>query len=244
MRPRLERWSAAADRAQRRRGARRRGGARPRPGPARRADRRRSARRDRRARTRARVRRTTPSAPCDRPGVAEDVGGHHGGGEVQRRHGGERIASQDIVERPPGALPERLPVLDHHAPHRGLPRPERALLRRVPRRRGRQRPVADEPEVEDRVDLRGAARELVAPAEEQVGDRPVRARRTTASGTRRAPARRPQRLALGAREGALQAQARQLAEADDAIGDAPDSACAPARAGARGRRWASRSVAT
>ena len=155
-----------------------------------------------------------------RPSVAEDVGGHHGCREVQGGHGGEGIASQDIVERAPGALPDGLSVFAHQAAHAraGAARSD-ALLGRVPRRRGGERPVADEPEVEDRVDLRGAAGQLVAAAGEQVGDGPVRDEEPQPVAPHERLLGGAQRLALAAREGALQPQAGQLAEADGAVGD-------------------------
>ena len=45
------------------------------------------------------------------------MGGHQRRGEVQRRHGGKRISSEDIVKGAPAVSPELLAVLDHHPPH-------------------------------------------------------------------------------------------------------------------------------
>ena len=80
--------------------ARRGRAGRPRRARARRAGRRRSARRGRRAR--AERGGVGPAERArDAARVAEDVRGRHGRGEVQRRHGGQRIASEDTVQRRP-----------------------------------------------------------------------------------------------------------------------------------------------
>ena len=109
--------------------------------------------------------------------VAEDVRGRHGRGEVQRRHGGQWIASQHTVQRRPALLPELLAVLDHHPPQlRRAAVLHQALLGRVPRRSGRDHPVADDPDVERRVDPRRGLRELVTVLDQHVRDGPVRER--------------------------------------------------------------------
>ena len=160
---------------------------------------------------------------------------------MQGGHGGERVASQDIVERAP-RRPSRTAssVLDASCGARSARASPRTPCSAAYHGGAvGHRPVADEPEVEDRVDLRRAARRSWS-RRRAAGRRPSRAGRgTRASGTRRAPARRAQRLALGRAKRALQPQARQLAEAERAVVDAPGSARARARAGARDRRWAS-----
>ena len=59
--------------------------------------------------------------PADRTSdgihLREQVRGHQRGGEVQGRHGGERIPSEHIVKIVPAVTPEALAVLEHHAPH-------------------------------------------------------------------------------------------------------------------------------
>src|SRR5437763_1219049 len=74
------------------------------------------------------------------------------------------IASEETVERLPALLPECLTVLDHHAPHRGLAlgASDAPLLGRVPGRSGRDRPVDDHADVEDRVEPRGRCRWPIA----------------------------------------------------------------------------------
>ena len=74
---------------------------------------------------------------------------------------------------PPGP-PELLAVLDHHAAQLGCAAVvHEALRRRVPGRRGGHRPVADHADVERRVQQRGAAREALAVAHQQIGGGPV-----------------------------------------------------------------------
>jgi hypothetical protein len=87
---------------------------------------------------------------------------------VQGRHRGERIPAEETIERAPVGLPELLAVLVHHAPQLGGPAVVHPPARGgVPGRRGRHRPVADQAEVERRVQQRRAARELIAVAQEQ-----------------------------------------------------------------------------
>ena len=206
----------------------------------RRAGRRRSARRGRRARSRASSAYVQPTAPRHRARLGEQMRGHHGRGEVQGGHGGQRVASEETVERLPALLPELLAVLDHHAAQREPPpSPSAAVLRRVPRRRGRERPVDDDAEVEHRVDQRapraGSARGGAAACR-----RPSRAGRgTTPSAPTRAPCRRGA-IAPGLASARCRRSVGQLAEPERAV-DAHRVVDAHARARApRDRRGASR----
>src|SRR6185503_19815141 len=49
--------------------------------------------------------------------LAEEVGRHDGCGEVQRRHGSQRVPPHVNVERAPGVTPELGAVLGHHPAH-------------------------------------------------------------------------------------------------------------------------------
>ena len=214
------RASIACTAARKRRGQRRRGrrprAARPRPAPAPRRGRRRSARRGRRARCRAAPCTPSPAVPATRPGLGQHVCGRDGCREVQGRHGGERISPEDTVQRGPAGPPELLAVLDHHAPQlRRAAVLHVPLGRRVPRRRGRDRPVADQPDVERRVDPRGAAVDALGVAQDQVQHGAVREREPE-------PVRPDQQLLPGAEragraERALEPQRRRHAAADQPV---------------------------
>ena len=52
----------------------------------------------------------------DRAGLREDMGGLDGQGEVEGRHGSERIPAEETVQRLPVGPPELLAVLVHHPP--------------------------------------------------------------------------------------------------------------------------------
>ena len=81
----------------------------------------------------------------DRAGLGQQVGGGHGGGEVQGRHGGERDCLPADRTASPAGTPELLAVLDHHPPQlRRQPVVHQARPRRVPGRRRRDGPVADQ----------------------------------------------------------------------------------------------------
>ena len=62
------------------------------------------------------------------------------------------------VQTLPAGAPELLSVLDHHPAQlgRAAVRQHQTLARGVPGRRGRQLPVADQPEVEHRVQAGGS----------------------------------------------------------------------------------------
>ncbi len=156
-----------------------------------------------------------PDRARDGPGLAQQMRGHERCREVEGRHGGEGIASQNIVERAPGGLPEGLAVLDHHAPQRGVVVAQDPGLRGEPRRRGRDHPVADDPEVEDGVHPRGPGREEVRPAQQEERDRRVRHEEPDPVRPDEHLVGAPDRPRPGER--ALQPQAGQLAEPDRAV---------------------------
>src|SRR6185437_8717898 len=89
---------------------------------------------------------------------------------MQRGHCGKWISAEKIVERTPEASPEVLTGLDHDPAH---PR-HVAGLSRPPRRRRRNRPVRDEPEIEHRGHHAGGARKMPPMAYEDVERRAVR----------------------------------------------------------------------
>ncbi len=158
-----------------------------------------------------------PAQPArDAARLGQNMRGRYGRGEVQRRHGSKRISSQDTVQRGPAGPPELLAVLDHHAPQLGRAAVLHvALGGGVPGRSGRDRPVADQPDVERRVDPRGAAVHPLGVAQDQVQDGPVREREPD-------PVRPHEQLlpgaeAAGGAERALQAQRRRHAAADQLV---------------------------
>ena len=196
----------------------------PRPAPVRRRGRRRSAPPGRRARRRACPRRPTRGCPGRRPVSAR-----------------RRAAVTDVAKCNEGMAARGLPP---SKPYRGFqPEPQNCspystIIRRssgvspssirpgargVPRRRRRDGPVADQAEVERRVDVRRRAREPVAVAIEQEEDGAVREGEPD-------PVRPDQQLLPaaerpGAAERALQPQRRRLAAPDelvdlDRVGDA------------------------
>ena len=167
--------AAPAARAERRRGL----ADRPRPARARRRDRRRSARPGTRARRPAWRRRSSRARPATRAGVAEDVRGRHGRGEVQRRHGGERIARRGHRRAAPSLDFQNCSPYSTIIRRSSGVRPSSISPRcgGVPRRRGRDRPVADHAEVERRVDRAAAPRGNCSRWRSSTyGDGPVRER--------------------------------------------------------------------
>ena len=156
----------------------------------RRADRRRSARRDRRAQARASARRSSPRrrppgpprTAGGRPSAtwrsaatawqrADFLQGHRRGHPSGRPRTARRTRSSSGARRACGP--------SSSAPRAG----------RVPRRRGRDRPVEHRAEVEHGVHPRGGAREALGLAPAAHRRRCRAGRRTTPSGTTPAPAR-------------------------------------------------------
>ena len=110
---------------------------------------------------------------------------------MQRRHGSERIASQETVQRRPAGLPELLAVLDHHPAQLGRP----AVLHQALRRRRTRAARSGSPSsrsVRCRTSRRSARRRAgSAPGGAGAGKRRSRAGTgTTASATTRAPSPR------------------------------------------------------
>src|ERR1022692_1272952 len=61
--------------------------------------------------------RIAPSKPAsERPGLGEQLGGHHRCGEVQRGHRSQWVASKHTVEGAPAVFPEELSIFHHHPP--------------------------------------------------------------------------------------------------------------------------------
>ena len=115
-----------------------------------------------------------PDGSRDSARLGQHVRGRDGCREVQGGHGCERVSPENTVQRGPAGPPEVLAVLDHHPSQLGRPPVlHQALGRRVPGWRGRDRPVADESDVERRVDPRRTAREPLGAAEQQVQHRAV-----------------------------------------------------------------------
>ena len=171
--------------------------------------------------------------------LGEQVRGVHGRGEVEGGHGGEGIASQHRVERPPAVLPELLAVLDHHAAHRrgrggrraGLSRPRtRAARSAAASRRARR---GRRPRTSSR--RRGRSARARARARRRS---PRAGPRTTASASTRAPSRRgasrPARTAAAAAAASAARRGRARGR------PAPGSRSARAARAPRGRRAASR----
>ena len=158
-----------------------------------------------------------PQRPGDHAGLGEHMRRRDGCREVQGGHGGQGVPPEDTVQRGPAGPPEVLAVLDHHAPQlRRAPVVHVALGRRVPGRRGRHRPVAEQPDVERRVDAGGAALEALGVAEDQVQHGAVREREPE-------PVRPDQQLlprleAAGRAERPLEPQGRRDAAAEEAVG--------------------------
>ena len=149
--------------------------------------------------------------------LGQHVRGRDGCREVQGGHGCQRVSPEDTVQRGPAGPPEVLAVLDHHPSQlRRPPVLHQALGRRVPGWRGRDRPVADESEVERRVDPRRPSGEPLGAAEQQVQHRAVGEREPE-------PVRPDEQLlprleaARGA-ERALQAQGRRHPAAEQPVG--------------------------
>ena len=110
----------------------------------------------------------------DRTHLRQQAGTHERRGEVQRRHGSQRVSSQNIVEVGPAFSPEQFSVLDHHpAQCGGTVGVKATQARGVPGRSGRDDPVAGGPEVEHRVHARGGPLEPIGPAQPHQKDTAV-----------------------------------------------------------------------
>ena len=171
-------------------------GARPRRARARRRGRRRSARRGRRARCRAWPRRPSRAPRRARPVSASTCAAIT---EVAKCRDG--MAARGLPPRKPysGAQPD----FQNCSPYSTIirrssgvrPSSIRPCARGVPGRGGRDRPVAEQPEVERRVDVRGArAGSCSGWRRSRYGDRAVREQRTRPSATTRAPSPRRWKL--------------------------------------------------
>ncbi len=159
---------------------------------------------------------------------------------MQRGHRGQGVASQDTVEPQPVVFPEVFPVLDHEPSGRRvaaqpplrahglagerlaqLRRLDRAageatsVERRVPGRSGRDDPVEDRPEVEDRVGHRGSPRKALAVTPEDVGECGVRHGKPRPVGPHEHVVEGSPRAAL--LPGPLQADRWQLSEPEDPV---------------------------
>ena len=235
----------ADDARERRRDGRRRRRARPRPARGRPRGRRRSARPGRRARRRAS--RRTSSRPRPRAGP---VSASRWAAMTEVAKCSDGMAARGLPPRKPYSEAQR--DLQNSSPYSTIMRRSsgraavvhQTLARGVPRRRGRHGPVADEPEVERRVDVRGAAREAVAVAQQQE-------QRRSRAGTRNHSQWRPDERLLPRRE-ARRAWPNARCRRSVGVVPRPERAVDAHRIGdadaplerRRDRRWASRTSAT
>ena len=219
-------------------GAAARARGRPRSARGRRAGRRRSARPGTRARSPSVQRVRPPDGAGDRADLGQEVGGHDGRGEVQRRHGGQRVPPQETVEGP-----QRLPRTRRRTrPSCGAPRGCSGPSPCGPWRAAYQggavgtAQYTTAPRSKTAYMHTAAGGKLLAVAQAarrrpRVGHdepQPVRPHEHLVAATEAVRARQP-----------LQPQRRAAARGRARGRCAPGSRCAPGARAPRGRRWAS-----
>ena len=152
-------------------------------------------------------------------------------------HGGERVALERMVKRPPETPPEALARLGHDPAHRR----HLAVRAGLPGRRGRHDPVDHAAQVEARRHQHGRARELVAVAQQHVQRACRAARRTSSSARPRARTRAARRGPRG-RAPAGAWSVGQRAQAEHPVAADRIAHLQPRRAARPGRRPACRSA--